>query len=316
MLQIKELVAQMLQGNNRALARLISLLENRDSQVEIMQEVSPYTGKAYTLGITGPPGVGKSTLISRLVSHIRRQGLTVGVLCVDPTSPFSGGSLLGDRIRMDEISMDAGVFIRSLATRHNLGGLSPTAREAIKLLDAAGKDIIIVETVGVGQVQWDIKKVADSVLVVLIPGLGDNIQMLKAGIMEIADIFVLNMADREGADNMLSELKLSFRPLNSTWQAPVVATVSIRNEGIDDLYQAILKHRAFLEQEGRLQQRRRERDLYYLMEMVNTTLAEEVERRLTEEAEYRDIAGHVKDAKLDPYTGAGRIIKMFLSESP
>ena len=315
MLQIKELVAQMLKGNNRALARLISLLENRDSQVEIMREVSPYTGKAYTLGITGPPGVGKSTLISRLVSHIRKQGLTVGVLCVDPTSPFSGGSLLGDRIRMDEISMDKGVYIRSLATRHNLGGLSPTAREAIKLLDAAGKDIIIVETVGVGQVQWDIKKVADSVLVVLIPGLGDNIQMLKAGIMEIADIFVLNMADREGAGDMLSELKLSFRPLNSTWQAPVVATVSIRNEGIDDLYEAVLKHRAFLEQEGQLQQRRRERDLYYLMEMVNTTLQEEVERRLTEEEDYLEIAGRVKDASLDPYTGADRIIKMFLSNS-
>ncbi len=315
MLQIKELVAQMLKGNNRALARLISLLENRDSQVEIMREVSPYTGKAYTLGITGPPGVGKSTLISRLVSHIRKQGLTVGVLCVDPTSPFSGGSLLGDRIRMDEISMDKGVYIRSLATRHNLGGLSPTAREAIKLLDAAGKDIIIVETVGVGQVQWDIKKVADSVLVVLIPGLGDNIQMLKAGIMEIADIFVLNMADREGAGDMLSELKLSFRPLNSTWQAPVVATVSIRNEGIDDLYEAVLKHRAFLEQEGQLQQRRRERDLYYLMEMVNTTLQEEVERRLTEEEDYLEIAGRVKDATMDPYTAAGRIIKMFLSGS-
>jgi LAO/AO transport system kinase len=303
----------MLQGNTRALARLISLLENRVSQAEIMQEVSPYTGKAYTLGITGPPGVGKSTLISRLVSHIRKQGLTVGVLCVDPTSPFSGGSLLGDRIRMDEISMDAGVYIRSLATRHDLGGLSPTAREAIKLLDAAGKDIIIVETVGVGQVQWDIKKVADSVLVVLIPGLGDSIQMLKAGIMEIADIFVLNMADREGANDMLSELQLSFRPLNSTWQAPVVPTISIRNEGIDDLYQAVLKHRAFLEQEGQLQQRRRERDLYYLVEMVNTTLEEEVERRIAEEAEYREIAECVKDGTLDPYTAAGRIIKMFLS---
>lgn len=314
-MKIQELVAQMLQGNNRALARLISLLENRESQIAIMKEVSPHTGRAYTLGITGPPGVGKSTLISRLVSHIRKQGLTVGVLCVDPTSPFSGGSLLGDRIRMDEISQDTGVFIRSLATRHNLGGLSPTAREAIKLLDAAGKDIIIVETVGVGQVQWDIKKVADSVLVVLIPGLGDNIQIMKAGIMEIADIFVLNMADREGADDMLSELKLSFRPINSVWQPPVIPTVSILNEGINELYAAVLAHRTFLEAEGLLQQNRRERDLYYLAEMVKTALEEEVERLLVEEEEFREIGEQVKDATMDPYTGADKMVKMILSGS-
>ena len=305
----------MLQGNNRALARLISLLENRESQIAIMKEVSPHTGKAYTLGITGPPGVGKSTLISRLVSHIRKQGLTVGVLCVDPTSPFSGGSLLGDRIRMDEISQDPGVFIRSLATRHNLGGLSPTAREAIKLLDAAGKDIIIVETVGVGQVQWDIKKVADSVLVVLIPGLGDNIQIMKAGIMEIADIFVLNMADREGADDMLNELKLSFRPLNSTWQPPVIPTVSIFNEGICDLYAAVVAHRTFMEEEGLLQQNRRERDLYYLVEMVKTALEDEVERLLVEKEEFRKIGEQVKNTTMDPYTGADKMVKMILSGS-
>lgn len=303
----------MLQGDNRALARLITLLENRDSQVEIMREVSPYTGKAYTLGITGPPGVGKSTLISRLVSHIRTHGLKVGVICVDPTSPFSGGSLLGDRIRMDEISQDPGVFIRSLATRDDLGGLSPTSREAIKLMDAAGKDIIIVETVGVGQVQWDIKKVADSVLVVLIPGLGDSIQILKAGIMEIADIFILNMADREGAEDMVQDLKMSIPSSRSTWQPPVLPTVSTRNEGIDHLYNAVLEHRAYLENEGLLQQHRRERDIYYLVEMLNGMLRQEIERRLFDEKDYQEIAGRVKNGALDPYTAADTLVKMFLS---
>lgn len=305
----------MLEGDTRALARLITLLENRDSQVEIMQEISPHGGNAYTLGITGPPGVGKSTLISRLVGHIRKQGLTVGVICVDPTSPFSGGSLLGDRIRMDEISQDEGVFIRSLATRHDLGGLSPTARETVKLLDAAGKDVVIVETVGVGQVQWDIKKVADTVLVVLIPGLGDSIQMIKAGIMEIADVFVLNMADREGAEDMLLELKISVPPFHAAWQPPVISTVSIRNEGIDELYKAVWEHRAYLEKDGLLQQRRRERDIYYLVEMVNSLLQTEVERCLEEEQDYIKIAGQVRDGTLDPYTAAARIMKMLLPGS-
>ncbi|MEW5920263.1 MAG: methylmalonyl Co-A mutase-associated GTPase MeaB [Bacillota bacterium] len=313
-MQIKELIAQMMQGNSRALARLITLLENREYQAAIMKEVSPHTGKAYTLGITGPPGVGKSTLISGLVGHIRRQGLTAGVLCVDPTSPFSGGSLLGDRIRMDEISRDEGVFIRSLATRHNLGGLSPTARQSIKLLDAAGKDMIIVETVGVGQVQWDIKKVADTVLVVLIPGLGDNIQMLKAGMMEIADIFVLNMADREGAQDMLNELQTTLPSFHTAWRPPVVPTVSIRSEGIDTLYGAVLEHRAFLEREGLLQKRRRERDFHLLVEMVHDNLQEEVERRLAEEEDYKEIVDRVKDASLDLYTAADRITEKILDK--
>lgn len=314
MVQIEELVARMLKGSNRALARLITLLENREHQEKIMRKISPYTGKAYILGITGPPGVGKSTLIGCLAGHMRKQGLTVGILCIDPTSPFSGGSLLGDRIRMDEISLDQGIFIRSLATRHHLGGLSPTAREAVKLLDAAGRDVVIVETVGVGQVQWDIKKVADTVLVVLIPGLGDSIQMLKAGIMEIADIFVLNMADREGVQDTLNELQTAIMPLHPTavWRPPVLPTISIKNEGIAALYDKVLAHRNFLDKEGLWHQHRQERDLYYLTEMVNVYLQEEVERRLTEEEDYRKIVGRVKNATLDPYTAASRIVEMFL----
>jgi len=305
----------MLQGDTRAMARLITLLENRECQSEIMKMISPYTGKAYTLGITGPPGVGKSTLISRLAGHMRHQGLTVGVLCVDPTSPFTGGSLLGDRIRMDEISQDEGVFIRSLAARHDLGGLSPTTREAIKLLDAAGKDIIIVETVGVGQVQWDIKKVADTVIVVLIPGLGDNIQMLKAGMMEIADIFALNMADREGAQDMLAELKTAIHPLfGVAWRSIVVPTVSTKNEGIHELYTAVLEHRSFLEREGLLHKRRQERNIHYLKERVNASLQEEVERRLAAEGQYHEIASQVKASVLDPYTAADFIVRMLLGQ--
>jgi LAO/AO transport system kinase len=305
----------MLQGDTRAMARLITLLENRECQSEIMKMVSPYTGKAYTLGITGPPGVGKSTLISCLAGHMRRQGLTVGILCVDPTSPFTGGSLLGDRIRMDEISQDEGVFIRSLAARHDLGGLSPATREAIKLLDAAGKDIVIVETVGAGQVQWDIKKVADTVIVVLIPGLGDSIQMLKAGMMEIADIFALNMADREGAQDMLAAIITAIHPLfHIAWRPPIVPTVSTKNEGIHALYTAVLEHRSFLERDGLLHKRRRERDIQYLKERVNASLQEEVERRLAAEGQYQEIASQVKTSVLDPYTAADCIVKKFLGQ--
>lgn len=308
----RKIIEDALQGSAYALGRLISYLDHPEKRVQIMKEIEPLTGKAYTLGITGPPGAGKSTLLSRLVSHIRSIGLTVGLLCVDPTSPFSGGSLLGDRLRMEEHTLDPGVFIRSLASRDRLGGTSPTTREAVKILDASGRDLVIVESAGAGQSQVDLKKITDTIAVVTVPGLGDSIQMLKAGIMEIADIFVLNMSDRAGAENTVDELKTASSRYAGPWKPPVVSTVAIRNEGIGDLYQAIADHRTYLEQSGILIEKRRERSFDHTMELVAERLQEVTDRKLASEVELQQLIEMVKSGKSDPYSAAARIVTFVL----
>ena len=312
----KKIIEESLQGNAYSLGRLITSLEDWEKRARIIKEIEPYTGKAYILGITGPPGIGKSTLISRLVNHLREMELTLGLLLVDPTSSISGGALLGDRLRMQEHSLDPGVFIRSLAARDQLGGVSPTTREVIKLLDASGKDIIIVESVGAGQAQVDLRKIADTVVVVSAPGLGDSIQMLKAGLMEIADIFVLNMADREEADRTKRELETAASRFSGAWKPLVITTVATRNEGIAEFYEAVASHRDFLHKSGVFEQQRRERNLDHTMELVQDLLKKEVEQSLEKISTLRVVIEKVNTGELDPYSAAGQIVESILNRQP
>ncbi|MFE7492419.1 methylmalonyl Co-A mutase-associated GTPase MeaB, partial [Kitasatospora sp. NPDC057541] len=264
MIDVPTLVEQARQGRPRAVARLISLVENAAPELrEVMAALAPYTGHAYTVGLTGSPGVGKSTSTSALVSAYRRLGKRVGVLAVDPSSPFSGGALLGDRVRMQDHATDPEVFIRSMATRGHLGGLSWAAPQALRVLDAAGCDVILVETVGVGQSEVEIAAQADTTVVLLAPGMGDGIQAAKAGILEIGDVFVVNKADRDGADATARELNhmlgLGEARDAGDWRPPIVKTVAARGEGVDEVVEALEKHRAWLDEHGELAARRRRR---------------------------------------------------------
>ncbi|MER7585174.1 methylmalonyl Co-A mutase-associated GTPase MeaB, partial [Kitasatospora sp. NPDC097691] len=247
MIDVATLVEQAREGRPRAVARLITLVENAAPQLrEAMAALAPYTGQAYTIGLTGSPGVGKSTSTSALVSAYRRLGKRVGVLAVDPSSPFSGGALLGDRVRMQDHATDPEVFIRSMATRGHLGGLSWTAPQALRVLDAAGCEVILVETVGVGQSEVEIAAQADTTVVLLAPGMGDGIQAAKAGILEIGDVFVVNKADRDGADATARELNhmlgLGEAREAGDWRPPIVKTVAARGEGVDEVVEALEKH--------------------------------------------------------------------------
>lgn len=241
---ITKLVTSMLAGEENSLARLISLAENDSPDLpEIIEMLRPHLGKAYCIGITGPPGVGKSTLIDKLTAVIRNKGLRVGIIAVDPSSPISGGAVLGDRIRISQHYLDEGVFIRSMATRGSQGGLSKAVAPTVSLLDAFGRDIIIVETTGVGQTDLAIKEIADIVVLVLIPGFGDSIQLMKAGLIEIADIIVVNKADQEGAERLVTELKATLIPNRRGFEQSIVATQAINGMGVEELYQAIEERR-------------------------------------------------------------------------
>src|ERR671922_276781 len=261
MQDVSSLVARAREGRPRAVARLISLVEGASPQLrEVMAALAPRCGNAYVVGLTGSPGVGKSTTTSALVSAYRRAGRRVGVLAVDPSSPFSGGALLGDRVRMSEHASDPGVYIRSMATRGHLGGLAWAAPQAVRVLDAAGCEVILVETVGVGQAEVEVAGLADTTLVALAPGFGDAVQVAKAGILEVADVFVVNKADRDGAEVVARDLRQMLhlgeaRP----WQVPVVMTVAERGDGVQKLDEAIAAHRDHLEAAGELERRRRAR---------------------------------------------------------
>ena len=305
------LVERMLAGDRRALARLITRVENREPGVsEIMRQAHPRTGRAYTVGITGPPGAGKSTLVDRLTAAIRKTGATVGVVAVDPTSPFTGGAVLGDRIRMQAHTLDPGVFIRSMATRGSLGGLARATAEAAKLLDAAGFDWVVVETVGVGQTELDIARLADTTVVVLVPESGDGIQTMKAGLLEAADLLVVNKADREGAPRLLTELKYmvhlhregqqASRDLD--WEVPILSTEAVHDVGVVELLEAIGRHRVALESSGVLERRRQARRARELRALILAELRQEVDRALADGGALERILIDVEAGRVDPYT--------------
>ncbi|MET9518527.1 methylmalonyl Co-A mutase-associated GTPase MeaB [Streptomyces sp. NPDC002994] len=312
MQDVPELVAQAREGRPRAVARLISLVEGASPQLrEVMAALAPLAGNAYVVGLTGSPGVGKSTSTSALVSAYRRAGKRVGVLAVDPSSPFSGGALLGDRVRMSEHASDPGVYIRSMATRGHLGGLAWAAPQAIRVLDAAGCDVVLVETVGVGQSEVEIASQADTSVVLLAPGMGDGIQAAKAGILEIGDVYVVNKADRDGADATARELNhmlgLGESRGPGDWRPPIVKTVAARGEGIDEVVEALEKHRAWMEERGVLSERRAKRASHEVETIAVTALRERIgdlrgDRRLGALAE-RIVAG-----ELDPYAAADELV--------
>jgi len=298
-------------GEVRAMSRAITAIENHQPEAEeLLRLLFPHTGRAYLTGITGAPGTGKSTLADRLAAHYRKQQEQVGVIAVDPTSPYSGGAILGDRIRMQGHAGDSGMFIRSMATRGFLGGLARATAEVALLLDAAGKQQVLIETVGVGQDEIDIVRLADCVLVVMVPGLGDDIQSMKAGLMEIADVFVLNKADRQGADRLEQELvaMLSLVMPRDGWHPPVVRTVATENKGIDTLAEAIGKFRKHFEASGERQRKHIEHWKKRLVELLESRLLEKALGGADGQRRLEELASEVAQRKKDPFTAVKEIL--------
>ena len=296
------------------MARLISLVEDASPLLrEVMAELAPYAGNSHIIGITGSPGVGKSTSTNALVTALRKTGKRVGVLAVDPSSPFSGGALLGDRVRMQDHALDRDVYIRSMASRGHLGGLSWAAPQALRVLDAAGCEVILVETVGVGQSEVEIAGMADTTMVLIAPGMGDGIQAAKAGILEIGDIYVINKADRDGADQVRRELRsmlaLAERSENS-WKQPIVKTVASKGDGVDDVVEAIDAHHAWLVEHGELDKRRLRRARDEIESIAVTSLREQW-RDVHERTELDGLAEQVVAGETDPYAAADRLLEAY-----
>ncbi|QUQ71262.1 methylmalonyl Co-A mutase-associated GTPase MeaB [Kutzneria sp. CA-103260] len=310
---VPDLVSRARSGEPRAVARLISLVEDASPHLrEVAAALGPHTGRAWVVGLTGAPGVGKSTMTSQLVTALRRKELRVGVLAVDPSSPFSGGALLGDRVRMQEHATDAGVFIRSMASRGHLGGLSWATPQALRVLDAAGCDVVLIETVGVGQSEVEVAGLADTTLVLVAPGMGDGIQAAKAGILEIADVFVVNKADRDGADRTVRELKhglsLARRErLGPSWRPPVVRAVAAQGEGLDELVEAIDKHHQWLVDRGELEQRRQARAAAEVEAIALAHLRSRI-GDLRGGTALSQLAKRVAAGEVDPYAAADDLI--------
>ncbi len=306
-----KLVERILQGDNASLSRVISLVENESNEVpEIMKLIAPHLGKAHCIGVTGPPGVGKSSLVDKLTVLTRKQSLRVGIIAVDPSSPFTGGAVLGDRIRMQQHYLDDGVFIRSMATRGSTGGLPQATSSVIKLLDAAGKNIILIETVGVGQSEVDIMEKTDTVLVVLCPESGDAIQTMKAGLFEIADIFVVNKADHPGADNFVRDIQamLQLRE-TSWWNIPVIATEAVNNIGIEELHKQIQLHRQALCQDNRLSQRRQLQRQQDFIKILERKLTRKLLSLIEQDGQLSTYVERVERGEIDPYSAADEILK-------
>ena len=306
-----DLVKQLLTGNRRALAKVISLIEDEnENKRDVLQRLYNNTGNGYVVGITGSPGSGKSSLVDRLTGELRKEGKTVGVIAVDPTSPFTGGALLGDRIRMGTHVLDEGVFIRSMGTRGSLGGLAKTTKEAIKAFDAFGKDLILVETVGVGQSELDVMNAVDTTVVVLTPGAGDSIQTMKAGIMEIADVFAVNKADMEGAPRVVMEVEnmLDMDSRMGDWRPPVVPVIAINGEGIDKLHEAIANHRNHLETSGELDTLRRKRLRGEVMDIILDQIRYTIMNKFRSTGQFEELVEKVLRREMDPYTAASLVI--------
>lgn len=295
----------------RALARAISSVENRAPEAsELLKALFPHTGKARVIGLTGSPGSGKSTLVDQLAREYRKQGLTVGIIAVDPTSPYSGGAILGDRIRMQSHCGDPGIYIRSMATRGSLGGLARATAEVATVLDASGRDVILIETVGIGQDEVDIVRLADVTVVMLVPGMGDDVQSIKAGIMEIADIFVINKADRDGADRVEREVKAmqSLATREDKWVPPIVKTVATEGRGVNELAAAIAKYEEFLTTNGLMRAKKIESWRERLIEMLRDSLLERVVREHMNDGNVARYADEIVEHKRDPYSLVEEIV--------
>ena len=341
-----DIAEEVLKGNRLALSRAITAIENEyDEATEIMKKLYPRTGHAFVLGVTGPPGAGKSTLTDKLAREYRNQGKTVGIIAVDPTSPFTGGAILGDRIRMNGLTLDEGVFIRSMGTRGSLGGLSHKTADAVKAMDAFGKDVIFVETVGVGQSEVDIVKAADTTMVVLIPGMGDDIQAIKAGILEIGDVFCVNKADHDGADKLVREINMMLDlddhgPVqqNSTqkaladqfhhmavggsaaagntplgyWRPPVDKVIANQNIGVKELIADIEKHFAYIQANGILAERRTKRTKDEMLDILSSNIGKYITSKIVDNGRLDGYVEKIKAHETDPYTVVGDIMKEML----
>jgi LAO/AO transport system kinase len=305
------LAQRLMSGDKRALARAISLVEDDDPEGwALVRDVYPHTGRAAIVGFTGPPGGGKSTLLAALTKLERERDRTVGVLSIDPSSPFTKGALLGDRIRLADHFLDPGVFIRSMANRGALGGLSEAALQTALLMDASGRDVILLETVGVGQAEVDIIDHADTVVLVLMPGSGDSIQALKAGVMEIPDVIVVNKADHPLTDTMVREIKgvLALAP-HERWQVPIVRTEAVRGEGVEELLEKLAEHRAHIEAEGTLSQRRRRNLMNEVLAIATFRMRRELEASVRDDPEVKELLDRVASRELDPASAAVRILE-------
>jgi LAO/AO transport system kinase len=310
---VDEITRGVLAGDRRSIAKAITLAEDNNPEAQkLIASIYPHTGKAHVIGLTGPGGSGKSTLIDKIVREYRRKGLTVGVVAVDPTSPFSGGAFLGDRIRMQELSTDEGVFIRSMASRNYPGGIAKATKDAVKILDASGKDVVLVETVGAGQSEVEIIKVAQTVVVIHAPGLGDEIQAIKAGLMEIADVFVINKADRENADKAAMDIQatLQMDSKEKMWKPPVLKTVALTGDGVPALIAKLVEHKRFLEK-----QKEHEKLLWKaeseLVEAIKERAASSIVEKLKKEGKYEEFLRKILERKIDPASAAEKLLKEF-----
>jgi LAO/AO transport system kinase len=308
---LEKLVEGVRSGDRRALARAITLIENSDDLAyKVIRELYPHTGKSYSVGVTGPPGVGKSSLISSLVRHVRANGTGVGVISVDPSSPFTQGALLGDRIRLADHFLDPEVFIRSMGTRGHLGGIAEATLQAALVLDAAGKDLLFLETVGTGQSEVEIISIADTVLLVLMPGSGDSIQALKAGIMEIPDVIAVNKRDHPAAKTMMNEVRSILSLSEDTgWRPPIVLTEAVRGEGIEELWEQVQAHRTHLEENGLLQSRRADHLAGEVFAVASARAKNHLERAVADDPELRRLLAEVQRRELDPLTAVREIME-------
>jgi GTPase len=304
-------------GDVRAMARAISLIEDEaDSAAALVRDIFPHTGRSYLVGVTGPPGAGKSTLVDRLTAEMRQANETVGVIAVDPTSPFTGGAILGDRLRMQAHAQDEQVFIRSMATRGHMGGLARATSDAALVLDASGKSIVTIETVGVGQDEVDIVRTADVSIVVLVPGTGDDVQALKAGIMEIADIFVVNKCDRDGAERMVTSIQSNLALQHfgeGEWRPPIVKTEATTGKGVAELWQAVKAFRAH--SEGTRARRLKARNEFRLRDLLTHRFMEHVERVLLGPGQFEALVDRIAKREVDPYTAASEILERAIGKA-